>query len=414
MAWLEQKKSGTFHIVFRVGTDKLRRSLKTKNQKEAVSRRSRIEENLRLIDSGRLTIPDDSDVVSFLLSDGNLNQRIRLPRRIKLGQLYERYTESLPADSMESNSLSTAKTHMNHIAKALGTQLELRSITPVQLQEYINRRTLQPGRFGRTISTTTIKKELSTLRTIWNWAIAHDYVTKPLTLRGLKFPKLDEKAPYRTREEIEREIENGNISPTEQQELWHGLYLRASDISEILKLIEQNSSHGYLYPMAALAAYTGARRSELCRSQHQDIQLVSGKILLREKKRSRSKRTFRQVPIAGSLVPVLTDWFRSRDRGQATFPREWPESRKCEIPEVEGGVVPAEAHHHLQVALRETRWSVIPGWHVFRHSFISNCASRGVDQRMIDDWVGHQTDEQRKRYRHLFPDAQQQEIDRVF
>ena len=52
MAWLEQKKSGTFHIVFRIGNEKLRRTLKTKNQKEAVSRRSRIEENLRLVDSG--------------------------------------------------------------------------------------------------------------------------------------------------------------------------------------------------------------------------------------------------------------------------------------------------------------------------------------------------------------------------
>ena len=56
----------------------------------------------------------------------------------------------------------------------------------------------------------------------------------------------------------------------------------------------------------------------------------------------------------------------------------------------------------------------IRGWHVFRHSFISNCAAKGIDQRMIDRWSGHQTDEMRKRYTHLFPDSQRQAIQLVF
>jgi len=212
MAWLEQKNSGTYHIVFRLGKQKLRRSLKTKNRKEATSRRSRIEENLRLVDSGRLAVPDDADIVTFLLSDGKLNQRISVPRRIKLGQLYQRYVESLPPDSMEANTLSTASTHMTHVADMLGRQLELRSVTQEHLQNYINHRALQPGRFGKTLSTTTIKKELATLRSIWNWAIAHEYVTKPISLRSLKFPKLDEKPPYRTWDERLAETSNRGAS----------------------------------------------------------------------------------------------------------------------------------------------------------------------------------------------------------
>ena len=31
----------------------------------------------------------------------------------------------------------------------------------------------------------------------------------------------------------------------------------------------------------------------------------------------------------------------------------------------------------------------LKGWHVFRYSFISALASKGVDQRVIDDLVGH-------------------------
>jgi integrase len=414
MAWLEQKKSGTFHLIFRLGDEKFRRSLKTKCSREASARHLRVEENLRLVDAGRLQIPDNADLVTFLLSDGKLNQQARAPKRTRIGKLYQQYIDNLPEDSMEDNSLYTASIHMQHFVRNLPTNLELRDLTTADLQTYINTRARQAGRFGKSISAITIRKEIATLRSIWNWAKSQDYVSHSLPTFGLKYPKLDEKPPFRTREEIELEIEIGELSDEEQLELWHCLYLKAEEISEILSIIEQSSQYCYLYPMAAIAAYTGARRAELCRSLHKDIQLIQGKILLREKKRNRTKRTYRQVPIAETLLPVLRCWLESRKSGQATFPRERPLRRKHIQPEVEGGVLPPEAQYHLKQALRQTKWEVISGWHVFRHSFISNCATNGVDQRMIDDWVGHQTDEQRKRYRHLFPDSQKSELDRVF
>jgi integrase len=57
---------------------------------------------------------------------------------------------------------------------------------------------------------------------------------------------------------------------------------------------------------------------------------------------------------------------------------------------------------------------VLRGFHVLRHSFISCLAAAGVDQRIIDEWAGHSTDEQRRRYRHLVPDVKQQAIAGVF
>ena len=84
MAWLEQKNSGTFHIVFRIGKEKYRRSLKTKIYKEAIGRKLRLEENVKLVETGRLTIPTDADLVSFLLSDGKLNERVSGQKQIQL------------------------------------------------------------------------------------------------------------------------------------------------------------------------------------------------------------------------------------------------------------------------------------------------------------------------------------------
>jgi integrase len=56
----------------------------------------------------------------------------------------------------------------------------------------------------------------------------------------------------------------------------------------------------------------------------------------------------------------------------------------------------------------------VQGCHVLRHSFASNCAQKGADQRIIDAWMGHQTEAMRRRYSHLFPDQQQAAIHSVF
>ena len=73
-----------------------------------------------------------------------------------------------------------------------------------------------------------------------------------------------------------------------------------------------------------------------------------------------------------------------------------------------------ECHDHFKRALASTKWEVVRGLHTLRHSFISACASKGVDQRLIDEWAGHSTEEQRKRYRHLVPSVQRAALEGVF
>jgi integrase len=48
----------------------------------------------------------------------------------------------------------------------------------------------------------------------------------------------------------------------------------------------------------------------------------------------------------------------------------------------------------------------VQGYHVFRHSFASNCALKRLGQRIVDAWMGHQSEAMRRRYRHLFPEQQ--------
>src|SRR5439155_9105442 len=73
-------------------------------------------------------------------------------------------------------------------------------------------------------------------------------------------------------------------------------------------------------------------------------------------------------------------------------------------------LTPKKANSWFWQPLRGTPWCLNSrknlfkvGYHTYRHSFASNLAARGVDQRIIDEWLGHMTAGMRRRYRHLFP-----------
>jgi integrase len=253
----------------------------------------------------------------------------------------------------------------------------------------------------------------------------------------LRFPKTDEKPPFMTRTEIERQITGGMTEP-----LWESLYLDDREIKQLLAYVKKHATPPWLYPLMATAAHTGARRSELLRALVTDVDLSDGTLLVREKKRSRSERTHRRVPLTPQLKKVLKWWLADHPggthlfvaagivahskkrspttghRGEKTRPTGLVDRRSTVNPRPTippaSGLTKDEVHDHFKRTLAGSCWQVVRGLHVLRHSFISACASKGVDQRLIDEWVGHQTDQQRKRYRHLYPSTQQEAIRRVF
>ena len=73
-----------------------------------------------------------------------------------------------------------------------------------------------------------------------------------------------------------------------------------------------------------------------------------------------------------------------------------------------------EANHHLRRTLNGSKWKILKGWHTLRHSFISACASRGIDQRLVEAWAGHMSKETSRRYAHLYPSVQREALSSVF
>ncbi len=181
----------------------------------------------------------------------------------------------------------------------------------------------------------------------------------------------------------------------------------------MLTHVNEKAQQPWIYPLCCVAAYTGARRAELLRMLVSDVDFQGNTIVIREKKRTKGKTTTRRVPITPSLAGALKSWLTVHPDSPNLFCQNAvvrsKTKRTTAVP-----VTHDEAHDHFRRAVKESKWKVLRGYHVLRHSFISACASKGIDQRLIDEWTGHATDEQRKRYRHLYPSTQQAAIISVF
>ena len=221
-----ETSSGRFHIRFRYGGRAYRRSLSTRNKREANAVLSRVEETIRLLDRGRLEVPPSAEPGVFILSDGKRNDKPKPSVIPNLREFFRSYGEQLPRGTKEESTLYGEQIHIRHLLRHLKVTTVVRSITTRNSQDYIAAR-LRETWNGKPIRPATIKKELTTFRLIWNWAVDHGYLSGPAPTKGLKFPKSDEKPPFMTWEEIEAKLARGGLSLDQEEELWSCLFLEA-------------------------------------------------------------------------------------------------------------------------------------------------------------------------------------------
>lgn len=402
MAWLD-KRGNSYRVVFEISGQTFKRSLQTSDQRVALGRLAAVNRRIEMLENGEVDLPTDVDLPTFLVNDGK-PKKVPLvvpPPSRTLGKTIPEFFQSIPAGSLEANTLATLRIHLQHLVRILGESFAIERLTFDDLQRYVERRGSETGPRGTPINPVTIRKELAGCSTLWTWLRRTGKVTREFPNHGLRFPKLIEKPKFQTWAEIERQIARGHFSASEQAALWKNLYLTTVEVEEVLDFAMERQQTDWFAPMLVFAAHTGARRSELLRSEALDFDFTAGTVLIREMKRAKGKATTRTVPLTPRLRRVMEEWLPKSSSRQTFTQAGQPLSVD-------------EASHHFRAAFDGSKWAKLKGWHVFRHSFISNCASRGIDQRMIDAWVGHTTEEMRKRYTHLLPNAQQAALASVF
>ena len=409
MAILEKRRN-RYRIILRLNGKKFSRSIKTTDETEAQSALARINDGLRRVELGILTPPEGADIVTFLFSDGRVIDSPKPPQLRSLQELFDGYFSSLVEGAIEKATLSCMRIHLSHIKRILGRRFLFTETQLGDLRNYVGERLKEKGRRGGKVSSVTARKELNSFRTVWNWAREEGLIQRSFPVRGLKLPKTEEKLAFKTLGEVERRIERGGLSEKQQAELWDAVFLTLPELQQVLAHVGHADLEPVVYPMFAFAAYTGARRSEIIRSQLDDLDFDSRTALIHERKRVPGQISTRRVPLTDELVAALKTWFVSHPGGLHTF--------ALRTDQVGHGLAapltPRQMHRRFRLALKGTRWEKLRGWHLFRHSFASNCAARGVDQRIIDSWVGHGSDAMVKRYRHLVPSQEQAAIKQVF
>jgi integrase len=413
MASLE-KRSGRYRISFRFGGQKFSRSLRTKDEREARASLARLEDNVRRSQLGTLMIPEGADIPTYLLSDGNLSAKPTAQACLTLEALLDEFFDTLPVRSLEQSTVAGMKIHRGHLLRILGPRFQVRKLTPRDLQGYVKQRSTEEGLRGRRVTGETIKKAIVTLQTVWHWGVTMDLLEGPFPNDSVKYPKATEKPPFQTCSDIRRQIEHRGLAAMQQQELWGFVFLSVPEIAELLAYVKQVARQPFIYPMSSFAAHTGSRRAEMLRSKRDDIDFRSNTVTIHERKRSRQKRTTRRVPMSSFLRAVLSEWLDHHPGGEYTFCHTPHVPRRKTNRNGSGALTPHMAHDHFKRTVADSKWSMLRGWHVFRHSFCSNCAAGGIDQRIINGWVGHQSEQMVRRYRHLFPDQQQQAMELVF
>ncbi len=403
------KRTGNWIIMFRWDGAQIRRSCGTTSESQAESVKQRVEDTIRLLKLGRMVIPNNADAGIWILSEGRVSQRQTHDGK-QLTLFHEICKAYLPDQkAKEENTLRTESTHIKHLIRVFGRRKRLSGIVLADIQRYVNKR--HSSEFGdRAVEGETIRRELTTFRQIWNWAKKRHYVTKNCPVYdedckwAVSIPKSKEKTKFQTWSQITRQISLGGLSDDEQKELWKSLFLDEDQVVELLDHVALSARYEFIYPMFAFTAYTGARRSEICRSRIGDFDFDTGQITIRERKRCKKKsESQRCVPMHPKLRSVMLDWFDQHPGGQYTITAPLKMRGRKPRKTVRQTTV-SQADCHFDKALEGSKWEVIRGFHVLRHSFGSNLARSGrVPRDVIASWMGHTTEEMIKLYQHLFP-----------
>jgi hypothetical protein len=193
-----QDRNGSYRILFLHHGKRHTFTLGKVPRAVAEGKAAKVDEILALVKSGYLTVPPGMDIVTFVEHEGHPSQEVAsVPRGvpITLGQLRDRYLQTHRQGALEGTTLEGMEVHFRHLISTFGEKHPVREMTVADLQRHADRRVRMKGMKGK-FSSATIKKELVTLRTAWNWGGIMGLVEgKFPPLKQVKLAKPDEKPP---------------------------------------------------------------------------------------------------------------------------------------------------------------------------------------------------------------------------
>jgi len=166
------------------------------------------------------------------------------------------------------------------------------------------------------------------------------------------------------------------------------------DFNEADRLIA--AAQGQLRTMILVALKTGMRHGEILALRWQDVDLVAGRITVRQnvvRGRIGTPKSGkpREIPLGDDVRAALKA--HRHLKGLLVF---------CDA----GGHMLTDSEHAKPLVYACKRAGLRPvSWHVFRHTFASHLAMRGATLKVIQELLGHASIVMTMRYAHLAPEV---------
>lgn len=367
-----------------------------KNEHSAKVLQAQINVIVEQIKCGLVNIPRFMSPKDFI-AQNILNDRKKQNKDnlfFRLSDLISEYSKySVPP----IKSMSTCQTEKYHLARLQdfiffsNSDPEISSASIGYFNDY------KKFRYSKNVKTDTVKKELATFQSMFKFAVEHNYIQHNI-IKEVKRDKSQIPAGrFRTISEIQKLIEEDKHTSKEIKDLRRFTYLNKSEIAELF----EHAKHHWILPILKLFVYTGMRRGELVKLTWLDVDFDRNIIQVSSQKQSQKQDVKRNIEMHPEVAKLLRSQRLKTGHNRFVFLNALGTQIKEDT-----------MNEVLNRLTKNTKFHGI-GFHVFRHSLASNLASAGVDQRIIDSILGHQTEEMRKRYQHLFPGKQTQALQLV-
>ncbi len=153
-----RKKGDAYYCTFRFRGRRYYFAVGNVREDQAHAKGAEVDETLRLIAQGRLTVPEDVPLEDFVAAGGKAPVIAVRPETITARQLVDHYLQTHANGTIEANSLGTVRGHLNQFTKTVGDRFRIQSLTLVDLQGHVERRRKQG------VAPVTLKKEVASVR----------------------------------------------------------------------------------------------------------------------------------------------------------------------------------------------------------------------------------------------------------
>ena len=194
--------------------------------------------------------------------------------------------------------IAASEHHLERACAYFGEDRPLDRIDPEDLTAWVNHLRKQPGRRGRMLTETTIRKMLNSLSNLYARTVSEKRTTgvtaNPVAEMFSKPTPDHEKARH--------------LQPEDAAILLESARTYRADADQ--------GAFRFMYPLLATFLLTGGRRSEILGLAVEDVSLSLGRIYIRPNqwRRLKTKGSARTVPLWPQLRTILEQYFADRER----------------------------------------------------------------------------------------------------